>query len=133
MMSQPIRIFESLTSEPVATDVAAPKLVFSFEERARLEARARYARAEMVSETAVDAILWIGRQVKAVIAKIKAHGQMRAAEDHLRRMSDRELADLGLTRSEIEYAVRTQASGVAPKIGAPATAVAANQNLRHAA
>ncbi|HYC65692.1 MAG TPA: DUF1127 domain-containing protein [Reyranellaceae bacterium] len=133
MMTQPIRSFEALTSEPAATKVAAPKIVLGFDERARLEARARYARAEMVSEAAVDAVLWIGRQIKAVVAKIKANGQARVAEDYLRRMSDRELADLGITRSDIQYAVRTPA-GVAPKIAAPANSAApANQNLRHAA
>lgn len=133
MMNQPIRTFETLTSEPVATKVATPKLAVGFEERQRLEARARYARAEMVSEAGVDAMLWIGRQIKALVARMKANARTRAAEDHLRRMSDRELGDLGITRADIQYAVRTHATGVAPKIEAPAAVAAANQNLRHAA
>ena len=135
MMTQHIRTFETLTSEPVATNkFAAPKLALSFEERRRLEARARYARAEMVSEAGVDAILWVARQVKALVAKMKENTRMRVAEDHLRRMSDRELSDLGITRADIEYSVRTSAEGVAPTIEAPtATAAVANQNLRNVA
>ena len=49
-------------------------------------------------------------------------------------MSDRELADIGLCRGDITFAVREVAHGVAPDIdgvGAPLTA--ANQNMRRAA
>jgi uncharacterized protein YjiS (DUF1127 family) len=134
MMTQPIRTFEPLTSEPTTNKFVAPKLALGFDEYRRLEARARYARAEAVSEAIVDAGFWIVGKTKALVAAYKAHVATRAAEDQLRRMSDRELADLGLSRTEIEYAVRNHAVGVAPVIATPTTsAAAANQNLRRAA
>jgi uncharacterized protein YjiS (DUF1127 family) len=134
MMTQPIRTFETLASEPMTGTIAAPKLALSFDERRRLEARARYARAEAVSTAIVDAGFWIVGKIKALVSAYKAEMALRASEDQLRRMSDRELADLGLSRAEIEFAVRRVAEGVAPVIAAPATsAAAANQNLRNAA
>jgi uncharacterized protein YjiS (DUF1127 family) len=96
--------------------------------------RARYARAAMVADTLTDAILWIGRQLKRLGAAIKADYKLRAAEAQLLRMSDRELADLGLTRGDISFAIREVPHGVSPQIcGATGVVVAANQNLRNAA
>ena len=134
MMTQPIRTLETLTSEQVAAKFAQPKLALSFDEHRRIEARARYARAEAVSVAIVDAGFWLASKAKALIAWIRLDMQLRATEDQLRRMTDRELADLGLTRSDIEFAVRSYAEGVAPTIEAPSQSVAAaNQNLRNAA
>ena len=134
MMTQPIRTFETLASEPTTGTFAAPKLALSFDERRRLEARARYARAEAFSEAIVNAGFWLVGRVKALVAAYKADMATRASEDQLRRMSDRELADIGLSRSDIEYAVRAHAEGVAPAIVSPSlTAAAANHNLRNAA
>ena len=51
MMTQPIQMFENLTSETSpagGNDIA--KTPLTFEERRILELRARYARAEMVAE-----------------------------------------------------------------------------------
>lgn len=45
----------------------------------------------------------------AMLKSIEAAANRRAAEAQLRQMSDRELADLGLGRSGIEFAVRTEA------------------------
>jgi uncharacterized protein YjiS (DUF1127 family) len=134
MMTQPIRTFETFASEPTTGVVARPKLELSFDDYRRLEARARYARAEAVSEAIVNAGFWIAGKIKAAVAAYKANLALRDSEDQLRRMSDRELADLGLNRAEIEFAVRSLAEGVAPEIKAPALpATAANQNLRNAA
>jgi hypothetical protein len=59
--------------------------------------------------------------------------KLRAAEDQLMAMSDRELADIGLCRAEIPFAVR-QPTGMAPGFdGVTGLVDAANQNLRHAA
>jgi uncharacterized protein YjiS (DUF1127 family) len=132
MMTQPIRMFETLASESTTGKFVAPKLALSYEEHRRLEARARYARAEAVSEAIVNVGFWIAGKFKALAAAWKADMALRASEDQLRRMSDRELADLGLNRSEIEFAVRDFAEGVVPSIEAPTTlAAAANQNLRN--
>jgi uncharacterized protein YjiS (DUF1127 family) len=135
MMTQPIRFFETLTSDSAAPQkFVQPKLALSFEERHRLEARARYARAQFASEALVDAMLWISNQTKKLVAWFKADMKLRAAEAQLLRMTDRELSDLGLTRSDIAFAVRSYVEGEAPMIEAPSASVAAaNQNLRHAA
>jgi uncharacterized protein YjiS (DUF1127 family) len=134
MMTQPIRTFETLTSEPVAKSFVQPKLALSFDERRRIEARAQYARAEAASVALVDAGFWVVNKIKAVIAWIKWDMKLRATEAQLHRMTDRELQDLGLTRSDITFAVRSHAEGVAPTIEAPSQSVAAaNQNLRNAA
>ena len=49
---------------------------------------------------------------------IKADFKLRAAEAQLLRMSDRELADLGLSRGDITFAVREAAEGVTPQFDA---------------
>ena len=51
-----------------------------------------------------DAILWLGRQWHRLVAGIKADFKLRAAEAQLFRMSDRELADIGLCRGDITFA-----------------------------
>ena len=135
MMTQPIRMFENLTSETAPAgrkdDVKAG---FTLADRHMIELRARYARAEFVANALGDALLWIGRQYGRLVGGIKADLKLRAAEAQLFRMSDRELADLGLARGDIQFAVREAAEGIAPQIDAvTGTVIAANQNLHRAA
>jgi uncharacterized protein YjiS (DUF1127 family) len=134
MMTQPIKKFENLTSEITAGGNALSKIGFTFEDRIRLEQQARYARAAAVSDLLVDGLLWIGRQYKRLSAAVKADFKLRAAEAQLHRMTDRELADLGLCRADITFAVREQVEGVMPQFDAHIGHVTpANQNVRHAA
>lgn len=135
MMTQPIQMFENLTSETAPAgrkdDVKAG---FPLADRHMIELRARYARAEFVANAIGDALLWIGRQYGRLVGGIKADLKLRAAEAQLFRMSDRELADLGLARGDIQFAVREAAEGIAPQIDAvTGTVIAANQNLHRAA
>ena len=135
MMTQPIRMFENLTSETAPAgrkdDVTAS---FILADRHMIELRARYARAEFVANALGDGLLWIGRQYGRLVGGIKADLKLRAAEAQLLRMSDRELADLGLARGNIQFAVREAAEGIAPQIDAvTGTVIAANQNLHRAA
>lgn len=135
MMTQPIQMFENLTSETAPAgrkdDVKAG---FTLADRHMIELRARYARAEFVANSLGDALLWIGRQYGRLVGGIKADLKLRAAEAQLYRMSDRELADLGLARGDIQFAVREAAEGLAPQIDAvTGTVIAANQNLHRAA
>jgi len=136
MMTQPIQMFENLTSETSpagGNDIT--KTPLSFEDRRMLELRARYARAEMVADGLADALLWVGRQCKRLVGAIKADFKLRAAESHLLRMSDRELADIGLSRGDIHFALREPAAeGVAPEIAyARGSSMVANENLRRVA
>lgn len=135
MMTQPIRTFEDLTSETApagGNDIA--KIGFTFDDRRLLELRARYARAEMLANAVGDLILWTRRQVNRLVEAVKADFKLRAAEAQLYRMTDRELADLGLCRADIAFAVREAAEGVVPQIdGVTGHVSAANQNLRRAA
>ncbi|MDP2332591.1 MAG: DUF1127 domain-containing protein [Reyranella sp.] len=135
MMTQPIQMFENLTSETAPAgrkdDVKAG---FTLADRHMIELRARYARAEFVANSLGDALLWIGRQYGRLVGGIKADLKLRAAEAQLFRMSDRELADLGLARGDIQFAVREAAEGLAPQIDAvTGSVIAANQNLHRAA
>ncbi len=133
MMTQPIRTFKDLTSE-TAPAGGNTKLNLSFDDRRLLEMRARHARAELLADVLTDGILWLGRQWRRLIDGIKADLKLRAAEAQLLRMSDRELADLGLSRSDIPFAVREAAHGVSPEIGGVTEQPApANQNWRRAA
>ena len=135
MMTQPIRTFEDLTSETApagGNDIA--KLNLSFDDRRLLEMRARYARAELMANSLGDVLLWLGRQYDRLVGGIKADFKLRAAEGQLFRMTDRELSDIGLCRSDIPFAVREAAIGISPQIDAATGHVtAANQNLRRAA
>jgi hypothetical protein len=135
MMTQPIQMFENLTSETApAGRKEITKVGFSFEERRLLELRARYARAELMANSLGDAVLWVGRQYNRLVAGFKADFKLRAAEAQLLRMTDRELADLGLARGDIPFAVREAAEGFAPQIDTvTGGTVAANQNLHRAA
>ena len=135
MMTQPIRYFLDLTSEPApVSQTKAPKPVLSGEDLRMFEMRARYARAQLVGDFIATAIIWVGQKAKALVAWIKADMKLRAAETQLLRMSDRELSDLGLCRSDIHFAVREATYGIAPEIAEiTGHAVPANQNLRHAA
>ena len=135
MMTQPIQIFESLTSETSpagGNDIA--KTSMTHEERAALELRARYARAEMLGNNISDALLWLGRLYQRLVSAIKTDFKLRAAESQLYRMSDRELADIGLCRGDIPFAIRETAHGVMPEIDHVShMATPANQNLRRVA
>jgi uncharacterized protein YjiS (DUF1127 family) len=133
MMTQPIRTFKDLSSEAAPAGGNA-KLGLSFEDRRLFEMSARVARARLVADGLVDALLWVGRQWRRLVDGVKADFRLRAAETELYRMTDRELADLGLSRSDIPFAVREAAHGVAPDVGRfDGTAEPANQNLRRAA
>ncbi len=135
MMTQPIQMFENLTSETSAGGNDLTKLGFSFDDRRLIERRARYARAALLADSLTEAMLWLGRLAKRVVAAVKADYKLRAAEAQLLRMSDRELADLGLSRAEIPFAVReVQVEGIAPRFdGAIAPEAApANRNERPA-
>ena len=133
MMTQPIQMFENLTSETSAGGNGLTKLGFSFDDRRLIERRARYARAALLADSLTEALLWLSRQAKRVVEAVKADYKLRAAEAQLFRMSDRELSDLGLSRAEIPFAVR-EAEGVMPQIGGvTGHAGAANQNMRNAA
>ena len=135
MMTQPIRTFKDLTSETApAGGNDFTKHNLSYQDRRLLEQNARYARAELMANALGDAALWLGRQWRRLVAGIKADFKLRAAEAQLFRMSDRELADIGLCRGDISFAIREVTHGVAPEIdGAAAPVTAANQNLRRAA
>jgi len=135
MMTQPIQMFENLTSETSpagGNDIA--KTTLSFEDRRMLELRARYARAELVANGLADALLWLGRLYNRLVGAIKTDFKVRAAERQLYGMTDRELADIGLCRGDIHFAIRETAEGVMPEIDHAAhTAASANQNLRRVA
>lgn len=131
MMTQPILMFDSLTSEAAPAGGNALKGNLASNERRLLEMRARYARAELVGNFVSDAILWGIRQAKRLVAAIKENHKLRIAEAQLFRMSDRELSDLGLCRADIHFAVREAAvEGVTPSFDTVAAepAVAANRN-----
>jgi uncharacterized protein YjiS (DUF1127 family) len=135
MMTQPIQMFENLTSETSpagGNDIA--KTPLSFEDRRMLELRARYARAELVANGLADALLWLGRQYRRFVGAIKTDFKLRAAEAQLHRMTDRELADIGLCRGDISFAIRETTHGVMPEIDRMThAATPANQNLRRVA
>ena len=130
MMTQPITIFKDLTSETAPAGGNVAKTGFSHEDRAELEVSARYARSQMIANLLSDAILWVGGQFQRGTAALRANFKLRAAEAQLFRMSDRELADLGLCRADIPYAVREAASeGVSPEFQTHTAPVeAANRN-----
>ena len=136
MMTQPIQMFENLTSEtsPAGGNDIAKTTALSFEDRRMLEMRARYARAELVANGLADALLWLGRQYSRLVAAIKTNFKLRAAEAQLFRMSDRELADIGLTRGDIHFAIRESAAeGIVPEIAHTSAVPASNENLRRVA
>ena len=135
MMTQPIQMFENLTSETSpAGGNALTKMGFSFEDRRLIEQQARYARAASVAELVASALIWVRSSVNRAVSGIKADMKMRAAEAQLFRMSDRELSDLGLCRADIHFAVRETAEGVMPQVDAfTGYATPANQNMRRAA
>ena len=135
MMTQPIQVFENLTSETSpAGGNALTKMGFSFDDRRLIEREARFARAAAVAEIVTDALVWTRRQVNRLVTGIKADVKLRKAEDQLFRMSDRELADLGLSRADIHLAVRETIEGVMPQFDAVGGHVTpANQNVRRAA
>lgn len=135
MMTQPIQVFENLTSETSpAGGNALTEMGFSFEDRRLIEREARFARAAAVSESLIDALLWARQQINRFVAGIKADFKLRAAEAQLFRMSDRELSDLGLCRADIHFAVRERIEGVMPQFDAVGGhGTPANQNVRRAA
>ena len=135
MMTQPIQVFENLTSETSpAGGNALTKMGFSFEDRRLIEREARFARAALVAEAVTDALMWARRKVKRLTDGIKADVRLREAEAQLFRMSDRELSDIGLCRGDIPFAVRETNEGVMPQFDAVRGHVTpANQNVRRAA
>ena len=133
MMTQPIQKFQNLTSETAAGGNDLSKLGFAHDDRRVFEERARFQRAALLADILTDGLVWLGRQYRRIADVITANYKLRAAEAQLMAMSDRELADIGLSRAEIPFAVR-QPTGFAPAFDRVAgIAVAANQNLRHAA
>ena len=135
MMTQPIQMFENLTSETTpAGGNALAKIGFSHNDRRLVETEARYARAAATAEAISNALLWVHGVYSRATTALKANFRLRAAEAQLFRMADRELADLGLCRSDIPYAVRAaaeaeQAVGETPIFKAEeAPTVPANQN-----
>ncbi|MBS0518693.1 MAG: DUF1127 domain-containing protein [Proteobacteria bacterium] len=133
-------MFENLRSETTpAGGNALAKIGFSAHDRRLIESDARYARAAAVADAVSNGILWLSAQYKRLVAAVKADVRLRAAEAQLFRMSDRDLADLGLCRADIPFAVREAAAqeaaaGETPLIAGLGTPVpAANQNLRHVA
>lgn len=135
MMTQPIQMFESLTSETTpAGRKEIAKVGLTLADRRMLELRARYARAELMANSLGDGLLWLRQRYNRLVAALKADFKLRAAEAQLLRMSDRELADLGLARGDIPFAVREAAEGVAPAFDTVTGGLAAaNQNLHRAA
>jgi uncharacterized protein YjiS (DUF1127 family) len=90
---------------------------------------ARYARSQMIANLLGDAIVWTVGRYRQATAGLRASLQLRAAEAQLYRMGDRELADLGLCRADIPFAVREAASeGVSPEFETHTAPVAANRN-----
>jgi uncharacterized protein YjiS (DUF1127 family) len=110
MMTQPIQMFENLTSETApAGGNALTKIGFSHADRRLVEMQARYARAAAIADAISNGIMWVHGLYSRVSTTMKANFRLRAAEAQLLRMGDRELADLGLCRSDIPYAVRAAA------------------------
>ncbi len=139
MMTQPIQMFENLTSETApAGGNAYVKTTLQtgsvLTDRRLIELRARYARAEVMANALGDAALWLGGLFGKLKAALRADIRLRHAESQLYRMSDRELADMGLCRADIAFAVREPAEGLMPNLD-PVTqgALAANENLRRVA
>lgn len=138
-MTQPIQMFENLTSETTpAGGNATVKTTYqtgsALVDRRLIELHARYARAEFLANALGDAVLWLRRQGGKLATAIRADFQLRHAESQLNRMSDRELSDMGLCRADIAFAVREAAEGLMPNID-PMTqsAFPANENLRRVA
>jgi uncharacterized protein YjiS (DUF1127 family) len=106
------------------------KTGFSHDDRQHLELQARYARSQMIANLLSDAILATVRFYQSNTAALRANFKLRAAEAQLFRMGDRELADLGLCRADIPFAVREAAAeGVSPEFTThTAPVVAANRN-----
>ena len=128
MMTQPIQKFEPLTSE--APESGYAEYGFAHVDRRRLEREARFARAVFL----IDAAIWVAGQLTRLLAAVRADFELRAAEAQLYRMTDRELADIGLCRADIPFAVRETVEGVMPQVDAfTGYATPANQNVRRAA
>ncbi|MGE4079151.1 MAG: DUF1127 domain-containing protein [Reyranella sp.] len=135
MMTQPIRTVNNLSSETSpagGNDIAKSSLPLSFEERRLLDLRARYARAEVLANALGDMILSLRRTFGRLTAAIKENYKLRAAETQLNRMTDRELADLGLCRADIAFAVR-ETQGFRPQFDVADPVTTANQDWRRAA
>ena len=128
MMTQPIRNFKDLSSQtaPAGGNEFDPTL----DQAGRLAVHAGIARTELVARS----LLWFTRRWRRLVDAIREDFRVRAAESQLYRMTDRELADLGLARTDIPFAVRQVAYGVAPELGGFEGSVsAANHNMRRAA
>jgi uncharacterized protein YjiS (DUF1127 family) len=130
MMTQPIQIFKNLTSETAPAGGNVAKTGFNHEDRHLLELSARSARSRILATVVVDAIVGAAGLYQRIAAAVKTSFKLRAAEAQLYRMSDRELSDLGLCRTDIHFAIRQPTSeGVAPEFETQAApAMAANRN-----
>ena len=70
----------------------------------------------------------------SLIRMIQAFRDYQRNVSELSQLSDRELADIGLCRGDISFAIREVAHGVPPEINGEMRPVsAANQNMRRAA
>jgi uncharacterized protein YjiS (DUF1127 family) len=94
--------------------------VFSSQE---IELRARLARAEMFA----DLFIAVGRMVRALAGRAVARWRDAGARAELAAMTDRELADIGLTRGDIHRKNLGEIARETPVRAAP-TAVPANRN-----
>jgi uncharacterized protein YjiS (DUF1127 family) len=133
MLTQPIRTLNKLSSETSpagGNDIT--KFSLSFEERRLLDLRARYARAELLGNALGDMILWLRRTFGRLTAGIRENYKLRAAETQLNRMTDRELADLGLCRADIAFAVR-ETKGFRPQFDVANPVTSENHEWRRAA
>jgi uncharacterized protein YjiS (DUF1127 family) len=88
--------------------------------RQRSEVEAALTRAEL----AIDACLAAGRWVRAAVDWVVARWRDAAARAELASLTDRELADIGLSRSDIHR----RDLGEIAREAAPAVPVAANSN-----
>ena len=133
MMTQPIRKFKNLSSEAASAGGNA-NFVVSYEDRRLLELQARSARGQLTADSLVAALRAAGRHWRRLVDGIRADFRLHSAEAELRRMSDRELADIGLARSDIPFAVRQPPHGMMPSAGGfDGTLEPANENLRRTA
>ena len=117
MMTQPIQMFENLTSETSPAGGNAHYQDGLYRRRPPVDRmRARYA-ARRGGRRNPDRRPPVGGPAGTAASSAGDQSRLQAAraEAQLLRMSDRELADLGLSRADIHFAVRETAEGVMPQ------------------
>jgi len=92
----------------------------NFVDVARLENLARVNRAVVIGSAIGGGVAALARTAKNIVAGFAAWRARRQAEAELAQLDDRMLADLGLTRSQIEAAIEGRIHRARP---------AANENL----